>query len=177
MRASLAVEGRRKAAPLCEVQEPLLGPPKEEITRRGSVRSTAAPLTNTAYKGGNMAAQKPSTTARKPLKITLSEALHHDLLIARDHLTTPEEPKGCLDDLDAALLTVTIPGELQPQLARRLAIVFVGISGEEDMPAAAEMVASLADEKHLTAGGTGKLLSDERVLHLRPLDEKAPAQT
>jgi hypothetical protein len=108
---------------------------------------------------------KPSTTARKPLKITLSETLHHDLLAARDHLTTPEEPTECLDDLDAALLTVTIPGDLQPQLARRLAAVFEGVSGEEDMPAAAEMVANLADEKHLTAGETGKLLNEARLLN------------
>src|ERR1035438_6116568 len=119
-----------------------------------------------------MVAQKAATPARKPLKITLSEALLYDLLAARTHLTIPEEPKECLDDLDAALLTVTIPGDLQPQLARRLAIVFVGIHGEEDMPAAAEMVANLADEKHLTAGETGKLLGEERVLHLRPLAEK-----
>jgi len=121
-----------------------------------------------------MVAQKAATPARKPLKITLSEALLYDLLAARTHLTIPEEPKECLDDLDNALLTVTIPGDLQPQLARRLAAVFAGINenGEEDMPAAAELVCSLADEKHLTAGETGKLLGEERVLHSRPLDEK-----
>ena len=81
---------------------------------------------------------------RIPIKITLTEKLLGDILVAREALSDAEGQSPEADALDKALLTITIPGHLQPQLARRLGAVIGGAFEGEDIPGAALLMCKLA---------------------------------
>lgn len=120
-----------------------------------------------------MANSKSSTAAvhtqegfRIPIKITLTEKLLGDLLVAREALSGAEGRSPEADALDKALLTITIPGHLQPQLVRRMGAVLGGAFGGDDIPGAALLMCKLTEDEQFSYDQMRKLVSGERIAEM-----------
>jgi len=91
-----------------------------------------------ANKKSSTTAVHPQTPSRKSVQINLTLPLLHDLINAGDGIVEYLEPER--DELDEALLTVTIPEHLASNLVWRLGIIIGTLTDEEN----AETAVSLA---------------------------------